>query len=108
VVDLGLAREILIDHRAIIDVGADDTSVLIIKNRRGVFAIQNRCPHLALPLTTASVRGRRLVCSFHSREYDMASGTCRGGPKPSTRPLRTYRAWIDQEHLFLAMPIEAN
>jgi nitrite reductase/ring-hydroxylating ferredoxin subunit len=103
VFDLGVPGEVLVDGRAIVTVGSDATSVLIIKTRRGVFAMENRCPHLAFPLTTASVRGRHLKCAFHGREYDMSSGIYRGGPKPRTRPLTTYRAWIDQDHLFLAL-----
>jgi nitrite reductase/ring-hydroxylating ferredoxin subunit len=102
VIDLGLADEVLIRGRAVVSVGSD-TSVLIIKTRRGVFAVQNRCPHLGLPLSSASVRRRNLRCDLHGREYDMRSGACRGGPRPRTRPLPTYLAWIRQDHLFLAL-----
>jgi nitrite reductase/ring-hydroxylating ferredoxin subunit len=108
VFDLGLAREVLVDRRAIVTVGPDDTSVLIVETRRGAFAIQNRCPHMGFPLDRAAVHGQHLKCAFHGREYDMTSGVCHGGPKPGTRPLTTYRAWIDQDHLFLALQTEAT
>jgi nitrite reductase/ring-hydroxylating ferredoxin subunit len=109
VYDLGVATEVLIDGRAIMTVGPDGTSVLIIQTRRGVFAMQNRCPHRGFGLDGArAVRGRYLRCIFHGQEYDMRSGSCRGGPNPRTRPLPTYHAWIDQDHLFLALPVEAN
>jgi nitrite reductase/ring-hydroxylating ferredoxin subunit len=106
--ELGPPGEVLVHGRAIVTVEPNDTSVLIVQTRRGVFAIQNRCPHLGFPLDKAAVRGRHLKCAFHGREYDMSSGVCRGDPKPGTRPLTTYRAWIDQGHLFLALRSEAT
>ena len=108
VFDLGLAREVLRGDRAIVNAGPDAVSVLIVATRRGVFAMQNRCPHLGLPLDAAAVRGRNLRCTFHGHEYEMTSGVCRGGPNPRSRSLRTYSAWIDQGHLFLDLHEKAN
>jgi nitrite reductase/ring-hydroxylating ferredoxin subunit len=103
VFDLGRATDVLVDGRAVVTVGPDGTSVLIVETRRGVFAMQNRCPHLGLRLDTAAVRGRRIKCAFHGREYDMRSGACHGSPKPRSHPLATHRAWIHQGYLFLAV-----
>jgi 3-phenylpropionate/trans-cinnamate dioxygenase ferredoxin component len=105
VFDLGLAREVLADGRVTLTVGPKDAPVLIIKNRRGVFAMQNRCPHAGIPLDSAAVRRRHIKCVAHGRKYDMTSGVCRNGP--GTRPLLTYRVWIHQGHLFLALRAEA-
>lgn len=60
VFDLGPAQEVLVNGRAVVTVGAEDTSVLIVATRRGVFAMQNRCPHLGLPLNRAAMRGRHV------------------------------------------------
>jgi 3-phenylpropionate/trans-cinnamate dioxygenase ferredoxin component len=106
VFDLGLAREVLINGRVTLTVGPKDTSVLIIRTRRGVFAMQNRCPHAGIPLDSAVVRRRYIKCVVHGRTYDMTSGVCRNGPR--TRPLLTYRAWIHHGHLFLALRTEAD
>jgi nitrite reductase/ring-hydroxylating ferredoxin subunit len=109
VFDLGLAREVLVDGRAIVAAGPNDASVLIVATRRGVLAMQNSCPHLGLPLDRASFHRRYLTCAFHGREYDVKSGACRGGGhKPATPPLLMHRAWIDQDHLFLALRIGAS
>jgi nitrite reductase/ring-hydroxylating ferredoxin subunit len=107
--DIGLASDVLTDGRAVVTLGPDATSVLIIQTRRGVFAMQNRCPHLGFSLdTVAAVRGRYVKCALHGREYDMTSGTCRRGLHPRTPRLPTYRAWIHHDHLFIALPTSAN
>jgi nitrite reductase/ring-hydroxylating ferredoxin subunit len=105
VLDLGLAEEILVGGRAVVRLRSG-VSVLIISTRRGVFAVQNRCPHRSLPLTSAPVRRGNLRCPFHGREYDLTSGACRGGPRPRTDPLTTYRVWIEQDRLFLVVPAD--
>jgi nitrite reductase/ring-hydroxylating ferredoxin subunit len=107
VVDLGSAREVLAGGRAVVTAGVA-TSVLIIQTRRGVFAMQNQCPHRGMPLATASTRRGRIKCAFHGREYDMTSGACRAHTQPTGRPLRTYHVWIEHDHLFLALPSEAD
>jgi nitrite reductase/ring-hydroxylating ferredoxin subunit len=106
VLDLGVAEEVLVGGRAVVRVGQDNP-VLIVKTRRGVFAVNNRCPHLALPLTSASVRRTLLKCPFHGREFDMASGAGRGALRSRTERLRTYRAWVADDHLFLDLAANA-
>jgi 3-phenylpropionate/trans-cinnamate dioxygenase ferredoxin subunit len=108
VLDLGRAREVFGDGRAIVAVGPEGTPVLIVETRRGVFAMENRCPHAGPPLDNAAIRRRYIKCAVHGLEYDMTSGVCRTGRKPRSRPLLTYRAWVEQGHLFLALPTEAN
>jgi nitrite reductase (NADH) small subunit len=107
VLDLGRADEVLIQGRAVVSAGPD-LSVLIIRTRRGVFAVRNRCPHRELPLTSAAVRRGSIECPFHGRQYDLASGACRGRRQPPTGPLAVFRAWIEQDRLFLAVPASAR
>jgi 3-phenylpropionate/trans-cinnamate dioxygenase ferredoxin component len=108
VLDLGLARELFIDGRAIVTVEPEGTPVLIIKTRRGVFAMENRCPHAGYPLDNAAVRRRHIKCRVHGLKYDMTSGVCRSGPGSRTGPLSTYCVWVHQGHLFLAWRTDAK
>ena len=57
--------------------------------RRGdeAFGYIDRCPHMGLPLAQKLddyVAGDLIACSWHGALFDIASGTCRGGPCPGT------------------------
>jgi nitrite reductase/ring-hydroxylating ferredoxin subunit len=71
-----------------------DTEVLVVRTRRGVFAVENRCPHLGRRLADARVSGRTLVCPGHQRRYDLASGGLLGRQLTPTAPLRTFAVEI--------------
>jgi nitrite reductase/ring-hydroxylating ferredoxin subunit len=109
VLDLGPVDEVLPRGRARVEVGRDGTPVLIVRNRRGVFAMRNRCPHRGVRLDDAKVRGKSIKCAFHGREYDLRSGDCRSKP-PGRRDgrLTTYRCWVDRGRLLLAVPAERS
>lgn len=52
---------------------------LAVANHEGcLYALEDRCPHAGAPLSTGSVVEGRLVCPWHGREYDLASGQCDG------------------------------
>ena len=41
-------------------------------------ALDNVCPHMGGPLGQGSIEEGRLVCPWHGREYDPATGECQG------------------------------
>lgn len=100
VLDLGPARSVLRRGRG--QVLAGSVPVLIVRMRRRLVAVPNRCPHRGMPLTDATTHGKYLRCPFHGREYDVVSGTgeCRGGGEP----LRTFPCWLERGRIFLALP----
>jgi nitrite reductase (NADH) small subunit len=40
----------------------------------GVFATQERCPHLGGPLADGLIDGNAVICPLHDRTYDLRSG----------------------------------
>lgn len=40
----------------------------------GVFATQERCPHLGGPLADGLMDGQSVICPLHDRIYDLRSG----------------------------------
>ena len=40
----------------------------------GVFATQERCPHLGGPLADGLMDGQSVICPLHDRMYDLRSG----------------------------------
>ena len=54
---------------------------LALANHEGcLYALEDRCPHAGALLSTGSEEAGRLVCPWHGREYDLASGQCEGYP----------------------------
>lgn len=41
-------------------------------------ALDGRCPHMGGPLGEGTIEDGRLVCPWHGREYDPATGSCAG------------------------------
>lgn len=56
--------------------------VLLLRKGKQVFAINNRCPHMKLPLSVGSFDGTHIKCRFHGSRYDVRTGQ------------RDTRAWL--------------
>jgi nitrite reductase/ring-hydroxylating ferredoxin subunit len=105
VIDLGPAGRVLVGGLAEVRAWPGGPDILVVTTARGLFAVENRCPHLGLPLNGAAAHGSYIRCAFHGREYDMGSGACRRG---KSGRLATYRCWVDHGHVFVAVPADRN
>ena len=47
-------------------------------------ALDDRCPHAGGPLSQGSIENGKLVCPWHGREYDLATGLCEAFPSVAT------------------------
>src|SRR5437773_10201237 len=52
----------------------DGHSVAIFRTTEGVFAVDNRCPHMGFPLSKGSVEDCVLTCHWHHARFDLTSG----------------------------------
>jgi toluene monooxygenase system ferredoxin subunit len=64
-----------------------DARVLLLRTDAGVFAYEDRCPHLGLPLSTGTLEGHTLTCAAHHFQFDATTGQ---GINPSCLRLRVY------------------
>ena len=71
-VALGDVAELQRAKRSVVVV--DGRELLVLHVRRRFTVLENRCPHLGLPLDDARVVGRTLVCSTHGYKYGLADG----------------------------------
>lgn len=46
----------------------------LIKNEKGIFAFENKCPHMGLPLSKAKVSDETVQCSFHHAKFNFETG----------------------------------
>jgi toluene monooxygenase system ferredoxin subunit len=68
-------------------VRVDGRPVLLVRTDAGVFAYEDRCPHLGVPLSQGVLDGCKLTCAAHHYEYDACTGR---GINPRSLALRAY------------------
>jgi nitrite reductase/ring-hydroxylating ferredoxin subunit len=51
-----------------------DLDVLVAHTSNGIVAIDDRCPHMAAPLSLGELDGCLLACPLHSGQFDLATG----------------------------------
>ena len=55
-------------------VSRDDLDVLLVHTDRGVYATDDRCPHMAAPLSVGSLDGCVVACPLHEGRFDLVGG----------------------------------
>jgi nitrite reductase/ring-hydroxylating ferredoxin subunit len=99
-VDSGPVGELFVKGRIVVRFG--DTEVLVVRTRRKLYAIENRCPHLGRQLADAPVTGQTLTCPDHGRRYDLASGRSAGHAFSRAARLRAFDVAIAHGRVWLA------
>ena len=55
-------------------VSRGDLDVLLVHTDRGVFATEDRCPHMSAPLSIGILDGCVIQCPLHEGRFDLESG----------------------------------
>jgi nitrite reductase/ring-hydroxylating ferredoxin subunit len=69
-----------------------------------LFAYEDRCPHLANPLSHGVLHHNVLTCAAHEWEFDARSGQ---GVNPQAARLKPFPVRLDDERIFIAIPPES-
>ncbi len=59
--------------KKVVSVGGEN--VLLLRKGDEVWAVDSKCPHMKLPLSTGKWDGEILKCRFHGACYDVADGS---------------------------------
>ncbi len=51
-----------------------DLDILLVHTERGVFATDDRCPHMSAPLSIGELDGCIIGCPLHEGRFDLVSG----------------------------------
>ena len=51
-----------------------DLDILLAHTDRGICAVDDRCPHMAAPLSIGGLEGCIVACPLHSGRFDLATG----------------------------------
>ena len=65
-----------------------------------VFAIDDRCPHKAGPLSEGIVHGRAVTCPLHNMVISLESGTAQGADEGA---VQTYPVRVEDGRLSIAL-----
>jgi nitrite reductase/ring-hydroxylating ferredoxin subunit len=55
-------------------VHVEGRTIALFSHNDGVYAVENRCPHMGFPLHRGSVKDGILTCHWHHARFDLASG----------------------------------
>jgi len=55
-------------------VSSGDLDVLLAHTPRGVYAVDDRCPHMAAPLSIGELDGCVVACPLHNGTFDLEGG----------------------------------
>ena len=51
-----------------------DRKILLIRHQGKIHALENRCPHLGMPLEKGNVEDGVITCPWHGSSFDVATG----------------------------------
>ena len=82
-----------------VDLGGVD---VVLCNVAGeLFAYEDRCPHLANPLSHGVLQHNTLRCAAHEWEFDARTGQ---GVNPQAARLKPFPVRLDDDRIFIAIP----
>jgi nitrite reductase/ring-hydroxylating ferredoxin subunit len=55
-------------------VKTDGVSLVLVKSGDAVHALENKCPHLNLPLGKGKIVDNEIVCPFHGSRFNIETG----------------------------------
>ena len=55
-------------------VSRGELDLLLVHTERGIFATEDRCPHMSAPLSIGTLDGCIIQCPLHEGRFDLASG----------------------------------
>jgi nitrite reductase/ring-hydroxylating ferredoxin subunit len=102
-------------------VKAEGVNLVLVNDGGVVRALENKCPHLNLPLGRGKIEDGQIVCPFHGSRFDIRTGENTDwvaaiagiktppwsrallsfGKKP--HPVRTFRASVEGQAVFVEL-----
>ncbi|MBD2456464.1 Rieske (2Fe-2S) protein [Nostoc sp. FACHB-87] len=58
--------------REVVNVGK--RKILLLNHENKLYAVENTCPHLKLPLKNGKIEDGAIVCPFHRSAFDLGTG----------------------------------
>ena len=76
--------------------------ILLIRSENGLYAIEDSCPHIELPLSDGSVSGKSITCRNHGVEVDIESGqVIYSMGFIDLQPVKTFSVWEENGDILI-------
>ncbi|MCW2762349.1 MAG: Toluene-4-monooxygenase, subunit TmoC [Marmoricola sp.] len=76
----------------------EGTEVLLINAAGTIAAYEDKCPHVANPLSTGTLEGDQLSCAAHNWTFDVRDGA---GRNPATACLKRFALRIEDDAVYV-------
>ncbi|HEX9923100.1 MAG TPA: Rieske (2Fe-2S) protein, partial [Anaerolineae bacterium] len=76
----------------------DGHTLALFQTEAGLFAVDNRCPHMGFPLDRGSVKDGILTCHWHHARFDLATG---GAFDLFADDVPAYPVFVEGEEVFV-------
>jgi nitrite reductase/ring-hydroxylating ferredoxin subunit len=53
---------------------AEGVKLVLVKTGGAVYAVENRCPHVGVPIGRGKIEHGQIVCPFHGSRFNLATG----------------------------------
>ena len=91
--------ELKIGSRKVFD--WDGAEILLIRNGKGIFAIENLCSHEDAPLHDGCIVGNEIICALHSWRFNIESGSCATSPDFD---LPVFQTRVSEDEVWIEFP----
>jgi len=102
---LRVARLDELTARGCMPVSTAGHTIALFAHGDGVYAVDNRCPHMGFPLHRGTVRDGILTCHWHHARFDLASG---GTFDPFAGDVPTFPAEVRDGEVWVAVGAHAD
>jgi nitrite reductase/ring-hydroxylating ferredoxin subunit len=87
-----VARKSQIPENGVIGVQAQGKALALVRVAGNIYALDDRCPHEAAPLSDGQIEGNEIVCPWHSSRFDVKTG--RVTMDPAMEDIATYKVRV--------------
>lgn len=102
-------------------VKVEGVRLVLVKTAGAIHALENRCPHLGVPLGRGKIEGGEIVCPFHGSRFSVSTGentdwvSSVGGMKipdwssallsfgRKPQPIRTFPVTVEGQDVFVEL-----
>jgi toluene monooxygenase system ferredoxin subunit len=81
-----------------VSVEVDGTDVLLVHAAAALVAFEDKCPHVANPLSTGTLDGDELSCAAHNWTFDVRDGA---GRNPTTACLKRFALRVEGDTIYV-------
>jgi nitrite reductase/ring-hydroxylating ferredoxin subunit len=72
--NISVATSSQVKEGELLAVKAENRKVILTRVEGKVYAVENKCPHLGMPLAKGKVCDRAVTCRWHGATFDLTTG----------------------------------